>query len=318
MKNVKQIETYLMKSLQLAIHLSRPSKEQIEKLPMIVTDAFYLMVADIYGQQVMFVQEKTGQYSPVQLRKMAALITGKIGLRCIYVFDTITSYNQSRLIKQRVNFIIPGKLMFLPELLIDIRPMRKSFDLESKMPAYAQVIVLYHLECQPIVNRTIASISDVLGVSYATCNKALTWLRGHDLASETKVGKQKFISLDTDKWAVWNKALPYMYTPVERVLYHDSEVHYLSGYNALAHYSHLAHTEEKVCEWDAPALPCFTKEENDVKIEIWRYSPEVLSNTGVVDPLSLYLIWKDDEDERISMELDYMLHQVLDNNGRIE
>ncbi len=318
MKNVKQIETYLMKSLQLAIHLSRPSKEQIEKLPMIVTDAFYLMVADMYGQQVMFVQDKTGQYSPAQLRKMAALITEKIGLRCIYVFETITSYNQSRLIKQRVNFIIPGKLMFLPELLIDIRPMRKSFDLESKMPATAQVIVLYHLECQPIVNRTIASISDVLGVSYATCNKALTWLRGHDLASETKVGKQKFISLDTDKWAVWNKALPYMYTPVERVLYHDSEVHYLSGNNALAHYSHLAHTEEKVCEWDAPALQCFTKEENDVKIEIWRYSPEVLSNTGVVDPLSLYLILKDDEDERISMELDYMLHQVLDNNGRIE
>lgn len=314
----KQIETYLANTLHLAIHLSRPSKEQVEKLPMIVTDTFYLMAAEMYGLQVMFVQDKTGRYSPLQLRKMADVIMEKIGLRCIFVFDAIASYNQSRLIKQGVNFIIPGKLMFMPELLIDIRPMRKSFDLESKMPATAQVMVLYHLERQIIVNRTIASISDMLGVSYATCNKALTWLCGHDLISETKVGKQKFISLDMDKWVVWNKALPYMYTPVERVLYHDSKIHYLSGYNALAHYSHLAHTDEIVCEWDAPVPPCFTKEENDVKIEIWRYSPEVLSETGVVDPLSLYLILKDDEDERVSMELDYMLHQVLDNNERIE
>ena len=47
-------------------------------------------------------------------------------------------------------------------------------------------------------------------------------------------------------------------------------------------------------------------------MEVWRYSPALLSNTTVVDPLSLYLILKDDEDERVSMELDYMLHQVLD------
>ena len=318
MKNVKQIETYLKESLQLAIRLSRPSKVQIEKLPMIITDAFEMMVADMYGQQVMFVQDKTKQYSPMQLRKMAALIAEKTSLWCIFVFDTITGYNQLRMIKQGVNFIVPGKLMFMPELLIDIRPIRNSLDLESKMPATAQVIVLYHLECQTIVNKKIADIADMFSVSYATCNKALTWLRGHDLAIETKIGKQKLISLDTDKWALWNKALPYMYSPIERILYNDREVHYMSGYNALAEYSHLAHTDEKVCEWDGPVPPYFSKEENDVKIEIWRYSPEVLSNTGVVDPLSLYLILKDDEDERVSMELDYMLHQTLDNNGRTE
>lgn len=318
MKNIKQIETYLKQSLQLTIRLSRLPKAMIESLPMIITGAFDLMVAEMYGQQVMFVQDKTEQYSPMQLRKMATLITEKTGLRCIFVFDAITGYNQSRMIKQGINFIVPRKLMFMPELLIDIRPIRNSLDLDSKMPATAQVIVLYHLQREPIVDMTIADIAEELRVSYATCNKALTWLRGHELAIENKVGKRKLISLDTDKWAVWNKALPFMYTPVERILYHDSEVHYLSGYNALAEYSHLVHTDEKVREWDGPVLPCFTKEENEVKIEVWRYSPEVLSDNGIVDPLSLYLILKDDEDERVSMELDYMLHQILDNNGRAE
>ena len=82
----------------------------------------------------------------------------------------------------------------------------------------------------------ITDIARKLSISYATCNKALTWLRGHELATETKVGKQKLISLEIDKWTIWKKALPFMYSPVERVLYTDTEVRYLSGYNALAEY----------------------------------------------------------------------------------
>ena len=71
-------------------------------------------------------------------------------------------------------------------------------------------------------------------------------------------------------------------------------------------------TDEQVFAWGDAVPDSFSKEENDVIVEIWRYHPQTLSNTGVVDPLCLYLILKDDDDERVSMELDYMLHQALD------
>lgn len=312
MKNKKQIECYLKECLQVEANLTKLPKILADRLPMVITGAFDLMVGSLYGQRVVFAKDKTEQYTPLQLRKVAVLIGEKTGLHSIFILEQLTSYNQSRLIKQGVNFILPGKIMFMPELLIDIRPIRNSFDQDSKMPVMAQVIVLYHLECQPIIGMTITDIAETLGVSYATCNKALTWLRGHELATETKVGKHKLISLEEDKWSVWKKAFLFMYSPIERILYTDTDVHYLSGYNALAEYSHLAHTNEDVRAWHGRVPSYFTKEENKTKVEVWRYSPALLSKTAVVDPLSLYLILKDDEDERVSMELDYMLHQILD------
>ena len=313
MNNKKQIECYIKECLQIDIHLTKMPKAQADQLPLVITGAFDLMVGEMYRQQVIFAKDKTAQYTPLQLRKVAGLICDKTGLHCVFVVDQLSSYNQSRLIKQGVNFILPGKLMFMPELLIDIRPIRNRFNQDSKMPITAQVIILYHLERQPIRQAAIADIAKKSGVSYATCNKALTLLRGHELATETKAGKRKLISIDKDKRAVWEKALPFMYSPVERILYTDAEVSYQSGYNALAAYSHLAHTEENVRAWYGPVPTYFTKEENRIKIEVWCYNPELLSHTSVVDPLSLYLILKDDEDERVSMELDHMLHQVLDN-----
>ena len=311
-KFVKKLTAYLHECLKRQVHVDNLPTERIEKLPMIVTGAFDLLAVDLFGKQVVFAMDLTGAYAPAQLKKIANVVDEHLGMNCVFVFERITGYNQTRMIQQGLNFIVIDKMMYMPELLIDMRPIRVAFDQDCKMPATAQLIVLYHLECSAIAEMPIAEIAERMHVSYATCNKALTGLRGHELATETKVGKQKLISLDTDKWALWNKALPHLYSPVERMLYTDKGLNIRSGYNALATYSHLMHTDEQVFAW-ADAIPAsFSKEENDVKVEIWRYHPQTLSDTGVVDPLSLYLILKEDEDERVSMELDYMLHQVLD------
>ena len=52
-------------------------------------------------------------------------------------------------------------------------------------------------------------------------------------------------------------------------------------------------------------------ERKSVIIEIWRYLPGLLSETNVVDPLSLYLSMKDIEDERIESSL----LELLDKTG---
>jgi hypothetical protein len=45
-------------------------------------------------------------------------------------------------------------------------------------------------------------------------------------------------------------------------------------------------------------------------IEIWRYNPSILSKSGIVDRLSLYLSLKDSKDERIQIELDNMINEI--------
>lgn len=63
----------------------------------------------------------------------------------------------------------------------------------------------------------------------------------------------------------------------------------------------LPHKNEK-----SPPYP----EKDSVIIEIWKYSPELLSDTDLADPLSLYLSMKDIEDERIENSLEELLDKV--------
>ena len=46
------------------------------------------------------------------------------------------------------------------------------------------------------------------------------------------------------------------------------------------------------------------------EIQVWKYNPQILSSTGVVDKLSLYLSLKDNEDERIQIELERLISEM--------
>jgi len=45
-------------------------------------------------------------------------------------------------------------------------------------------------------------------------------------------------------------------------------------------------------------------------LEQWGYDPVVLSDNGFIDPLSLYLIYRDYTDERVSYELNQMIKGI--------
>ena len=52
------------------------------------------------------------------------------------------------------------------------------------------------------------------------------------------------------------------------------------------------------------------KEYGNTIVEIWKYSPSLLSGNGVVDRLSLYLCMKDNSDERIQIESDTLIDDM--------
>ncbi|WP_455631503.1 hypothetical protein [Megamonas sp.] len=49
---------------------------------------------------------------------------------------------------------------------------------------------------------------------------------------------------------------------------------------------------------------------NQVKIEIWKYSPFILAKDNIVDPLSLIMTLKNENDERIQEAVESLLKKV--------
>ncbi len=60
----------------------------------------------------------------------------------------MTAINRGRLIQKGMNFIVPGKQLFLPDMLLDLRENfneRSSRKNKEKLLTSAQYILLYHM-----------------------------------------------------------------------------------------------------------------------------------------------------------------------------
>ena len=88
--------------------------------------------------------------------------------------------------------------------------------------------------------------------------------------------------------------------------------------NALAYYSDI---NEDVIEYYAakPGYPSLIGGvnlkitgplEGNICIEEWKYNPSLLTQTEFVDPLSLYLCFRNKPDERIEMALEQIIDKL--------
>ena len=93
----------------------------------------------------------------------------------------------------------------------------------------------------------------------------------------------------------------------------------MSGETALAERTSMTPPFLQVCattqaRWKAlrskQGLEAVAREEEaDIAVEVWRYDPAILSDTTVVDSLSLYAQFHNHPDERISAAADTLLER---------
>lgn len=298
--------------------LFRPMKKSlVEQLPFAIANSFRFYTGTILGQDVtLAVIDDGNAISPVQMRKTLSMIEKRCGGTVVLCPVNIASYNLQRLTAQRVNFVIPNKQVFMPSLLIDLKKQKSvDADLTEAIPATAQCLLLYHIEVSMLDGMDTKALAELLQVSYASINRALRWLKEKGLITLEGV-RTKTLKATCCKRELWEKALPLLVSPTEKRLFTDQQLdgEMESGINALSEYT-MINNEKGHCyaiaKGEDKKLSVATdKEFGTNTIEIWRYNPRLLSQTGMVDRLSLYLSLKDSEDERIQIELDNLTRQI--------
>ena len=107
-----------------------------------------------------------------------------------------------------------------------------------------------------------------------------------------------------------------MTSPIERILFTDTkpEGSMIAGETAMGHYTMLAEPATPVVAIDKATAKrnaaMMNKEYGAIKVEVWKYSPALLSEDEWADRLSLYLCMKDSVDERIQMECDTLIEEM--------
>lgn len=314
---IKETSTYISTMLNENVLFKPVDKVLRERLPMSIAGNFTLYAGKILEQEVLIACIQDGnQFPPAQMQKQLDIIRRITSRIVILVPMEIASYNISRLIAQKVNFIIPCKQMFIPTLLLELkRDKNVGGDLPTVIPPIAQCLLLYHLEVDSINGKDTESLAKNLGVSYATINRALRWLSAEGIIGMGG-GKTKTVEITLENKALWEKALPLLVSPVGQTVYTDAllDRQTESGMNALSSYTMIngddkhcyAMTKETLKSLDITYNRTFGEHE----IQIWRYDPRLLSQTGTADKLSLYLSLKENDDERVQIELERLINEI--------
>ena len=311
---IDKVSLYINEYVSVDTSFVPMKKSLLDVLPMSVSEDFELYEGSILDHHVVLACiDDAGFIAPLQLYKKISLLEQKLNALVILVAEKAVSYKVTRLTKYRINFIIPYKQLFLPSLLMSFRKEAAN-ELPEHITPITQMLILYHLEVDAIHGMDTHSLADRLRVSYSSMNRAVRWLYERGLITLTNE-KVKLIEVSETKKDLWEKVLPLLENPIEEIVFTDSNLNALqAGINALSEYT-MINREQHECyaltraELNSLQVPTDKRFGNNV-IQIWRYSPSLLSGTNTVDKLSLYLSLKDLDDERIQIELDNLIKEI--------
>ena len=315
--NIKHVTDYLAELTGSEVKVLAHANRDDAKLPLAITSCYSLCDVE-FLETVVTIAMPTEQdgISPMQLAKHQAKMMEAFHHPVVFVLAPVESYKTSRLTQARVNFIVPGKLIFIPSLLITLRELKnKAKVMPEKMPPVAQMLVLYHLEKGRLDGLNTAEITKLTGLAYPTINVALRWLDTNNIITLVG-GKQKHVELALSKMELWEKSLPFMSSPIERILFTDTKLTggLMAGETAMGHYTMLAEPATPVIAIDKTTAKenaaLMNKDYGEIKVEVWKYSPALLSEDRYADRLSLYLSMKDSDDERIQIECDTLIEEM--------
>jgi len=260
------------------------AKSEDKKLPLAIASSYGFYDLEFMETQVTIAMP-TEPYSisPMQLAKHQAKMVEAFGHPVVFALECVASYNVARLTQAKVDFIVPGKIIFIPSMLVVLRELKNTVkEMPEKMPPVAQMLVLYHLEKRTIDGLTASEIAELTGLAYPTINVALRWLVANNIITLTG-GKLKHVQITMSKEELWKKSLPLMSSPIERVLFTDTKPKgcLMAGETAMGHYTMLAEPVTPVIAIDKATAKVnaamMNKEYGDIKVEVWKYSPALLS-----------------------------------------
>lgn len=262
------------------------------------------------------------------LKKMLAQVEASVHKPVAFAFDTLSDFQRRNLIEANIPFVAASSVFYLPFLGIAYRKRKytasqKPLEKENlpKLTAAAQaffLFMMYNVKDAPISKSEAARMNGLTPMSVSRyCRELLD--RG--LIQETRERNTMQISCSAMGRALFDKALPYLISPVKKeLLYLPSKAFDKmpkSGESALAQRSLLAQPKANVVACGPHAAPIGEKDiakenrgflpDNFVQLQVWKYDPQPLMQNNRIDTVSLYMSLKDSPNERVQACLKEML-----------
>lgn len=288
-------------------------------LPILYADE-QLFFAYIEKMPVCVFKVNSTIWTPKQFSAAAKTISHNCERPVIYYFNNIDRKLAYRLREKGINFIVGSSTAYLPELLMSYK--EKSIVVRDKMVPSGQVILFNYLLAHINSQSTYNEIVRQSGMNYLNVSRGIRALENCNLCNTLKKGKEVMVEFSADRSLLWEDAQPHLFNPVIKSFYCDNveDTKFMTGgISALSEYSDINPDSIITFSIGKDTYKSLTNSEmmnnenpyeGETRIEVWKYNPELISRTSLVDPFSLFLTLKDDADPRIKKELNNMVEKI--------
>jgi hypothetical protein len=314
------VQAYLHETLGADTRVRRWSG--VQKLPYFLQDAFDLHELQLRDKQILLAsgrKERLPALSTLrtQLDKLAHIAERPV----VFAMSTLASYERKRLVEKKIQFVVPGNQLYLPDLGIDFREYfrQSKEEVTAFTPATQAVFIAALLRGEWKDELRLGEMIAELGYTAMTLSRAVRELASAGLITASQAGRVRGLQVNHSPAKAWEQAGPFLRNPVKRAIWIDYRGRaktlrpLLAGLSALASYSMLAEPAHCVyalslAQWKiaeeagAEALPAPQSEASEW--QVWSYSPNLMKRAIRVDPLSLTLSLKDEQDDRVQQALD--------------
>lgn len=331
-KTIQDVIRYVEEVTGATLRL-KPDPEVLQAFPAYFGALYEACRVEILDHNYLLLLFKEGEIpAPAEIAGHYRVASRQSKEPVAFVFDGLESFARQRLIRYHVPFIVPCRQMYLPMFIADFRERTAGAKQPIKslkhLSGPAQVLVLFYLQQRNVpTGQSLREWSVLLGYSTMTATRMAGELVQAGLCAVRQVGRRTVLDLDEDRHALWEKALPFLRSPVRdrkhaRLLGKDAPVWAKAGITALSDLTMLASDDDLSFAMSATAYAralvdarfreLSFADEDAVTIERWRYRPELVigDQATTVDRLSLYLSLRDDPDERVQAALNELLEGV--------
>jgi len=274
--------------------------------PRYLIDGYSYNKYTIEGQDCLFVAP--ADFSLANYKKHYEKIRQLTGFVPVLALQGITPYQRKILIEEHIPFVVPESQIYLPFLAVLLTEKYKNKREIVKFTPTTQLVFLYLF-----YNSTKLTATDIalkLNCTAMSATRAYKALTDCGLFSYECDGRKKYIVPNYQSGDLLRAAEEYLISPKDRsvLVPHSTPTDGMtvSGLYALGQKTMLAVTDRDKC-FAIPKsenLAVDADLEDGILIEQWKYDPALLAQNGIVDDISLILLLKDNEDERVQAELD--------------
>lgn len=317
------VRTYLSNQLNENVEI-KPFKD-LKKLPLFLTNEYKFSECRIHDLDCLLVESEDIKFSIDKIIKHLSKLKDYGVERPVMVFVALDSGKRRKLVMNRVPFIVPGNQLYLPFIYINFtEKVTKVSNKPDRFTAAAQMIFIKVLvmDQKEIVTKDIAVN---LGLTVMTVNRVLRQFISMEIVEESGLGtKKKYFRIP--KKTFWDTGKNYMISPIGKVMYlknRDDEINAIySSDSALAALTMMNYNKHTNVALDKHAFDqidyAVTIEESEVnddmeylRVERWKYNPNLFSKGKYVDVFSLYAIYAEANDPRIEIELEELIEEAL-------